>query len=194
MKLIVADTGPLITLAAAASLDYLLYAGVGLFIPDAVLYEATVKAGALGADSIVAWIQENGDAVFPIVTETYANFLAARQVNPAHRERDLGERAAVEAMRYAIPLAANERALLLTEADRVLRGTFLVTLDDRERIIAVTTYDFLFGLEAAGRINSVEEVYRLAEDAGRNASRQSVLSAQHSAAREAVDRLLKPKP
>jgi hypothetical protein len=33
-KLIVTDTGPLITLAAADSLDYLLYPGVPVHVPD----------------------------------------------------------------------------------------------------------------------------------------------------------------
>jgi hypothetical protein len=51
-KLIVPDTGPLITLAAADGLDYLLYPGVPVCVPDAVLYEATVKGDALGAQSI----------------------------------------------------------------------------------------------------------------------------------------------
>lgn len=37
-KLIVTDTGPLITLAAADSLDYLLYPDAPVYIPDAVLY------------------------------------------------------------------------------------------------------------------------------------------------------------
>ena len=45
-KLIVTDTGPLITLAAADSLDYLLYPGVPVYVPDAVLYEATVRSDA----------------------------------------------------------------------------------------------------------------------------------------------------
>jgi hypothetical protein len=37
-KLVVMDTGPLITLAVAESLDYLLYPNVPVYIPDAVLY------------------------------------------------------------------------------------------------------------------------------------------------------------
>jgi hypothetical protein len=92
-KLIVTDTGPLITLAAADSLAYLLYPDAPVYIPDAVLYEATTKSSALGASSIAAWVQEHPDRVFPVVTETYANFLAAREASPRHRERDLGERA-----------------------------------------------------------------------------------------------------
>ena len=40
LKLFVVDTGPLITLAAAQSLDYLLYVNADVVIPDAVLHEA----------------------------------------------------------------------------------------------------------------------------------------------------------
>jgi hypothetical protein len=40
-KLLIVDAGPLITLAAAASLDYLLYANGAVIIPDAVFFEAT---------------------------------------------------------------------------------------------------------------------------------------------------------
>jgi hypothetical protein len=39
-------------------------------------------------------------------------------------------------------------------------------------MISIATWDFLQGLEEAHRINSDEEVYRRAEDAGRLASRR----------------------
>lgn len=190
-KLIVTDTGPLITLAAADSLAYLLYPDTPVYIPDAVLYEATVKSSALGAESIAAWVQEHSDRVFPVITETYANFLTAREASPRHRERDLGERAAIEAIRYGVLLESDERAILITEDDRVLRGSFIITVEDRSRLIPITTYDFLTGLERAGRINSVEEVYHRAEAEGRRASRQRVLDAQHHRARDAVEAMLK---
>jgi hypothetical protein len=61
-KLIVPDTGPLITLAAADSLDYLLYPEVPVYVPDAFLYEATVKSDALGAQSIAEWVQRHSQA------------------------------------------------------------------------------------------------------------------------------------
>ncbi len=48
LKLFVVDTGPLITLAAAQSLDYLLFVDADVVIPDAVLYEATHDASRLG--------------------------------------------------------------------------------------------------------------------------------------------------
>jgi hypothetical protein len=41
VAIIVTDVPPLITLAAAQSLDYLLYADLPVVIPDAVFYEAT---------------------------------------------------------------------------------------------------------------------------------------------------------
>ena len=189
-KLIVTDTGPLITLAAADSLEYLLYPQTAVYIPDAFLYEATVKSSALGAASISAWVQDHADSVFPIVTDTYANFLTVREASPQHRERDLGERAAIEAIRYGVRLAIDERAVLITEDDRVLRGAFVITVEDRARVIAVTTADFLAGLEAAGRINSADEVYRKAEAEGRRASRATVMDELHRQARDAVEMML----
>ncbi len=195
--LIVTDTGPLITLAAADCLDYLLYPDTPIFIPDAVLYEATVKSSALGAASIAVWVQEHASQVAVAVTEAYANFLVAREANVHHRERDLGERAAIEAIRYGLRLATDERALLIMEDDRALRGSFIVSSEDRERLIPITTADFLAGLEAAGRINSADEVYQRAEAVGRQASQARVLDRQHRQARDAVDRMLqriRPQP
>ena len=190
-KLIVSDTGPLITLAAANSLDYLLYPGVAVYLPDAVLYEATVNSAALGAVNVASWVQAHPEQVRPIATEAYANFQMLRERNPAHRQRDLGEQAALEAIRYGVVLLPNERAILITEDDRVTRGSFLVLAEDRERLIPITTRDFLVGLEAAGRINSADEVYKLAEDAGRSPSRSNALDERHEEARKVVETLLR---
>jgi hypothetical protein len=190
-KLIVSDTGPLITLAVANSLDYLLYPGIPVYLPDAVLYEATVNSAALGAANIASWVQAHAEQVRPIATEAYANFQTLRDQNPTHRQRDLGEQAALEAIRYGIVLATSERAILITEDDRVARGAFLILAEDRERVIPITTRDFLVGLETAGRINSADEVYKLAEDAGRTPSRSTALDAQHEEARKMVETLLR---
>lgn len=190
-KLIVMDTGPLITLAAAESLDYLLYPGVPVCLPDAVLYEATRDAGRLGAPEILDWAQHYSEQVRTISTETFLNFVESRETAPFRREKDLGERAAIEAIHDAIQLAPGERAVLLTEDDRVLRRVLVIEAELNARMIPITTRDFLEGLEAALRINSADEVYRRAEDAGRLASRRAALAAQHEEARAAVDRLLR---
>jgi hypothetical protein len=57
IKLFVVDTGPLITLAAAGSLDYLTYVQVEVIIPDAVLHEATRDAARIGAQDIIDWVK-----------------------------------------------------------------------------------------------------------------------------------------
>ena len=53
LKLFVIDTGPLITLAVANALNYLLFVQADIVIPDAVLYEATHDAAKLGAQDII---------------------------------------------------------------------------------------------------------------------------------------------
>lgn len=190
VKLLVMDTGPLITLAAADTLDYLLYPAAPVYVPDAILYEATRDSGALGAAQILDWVQRNTGAVHTLSTQTFFNYVQRREDDPAWRERDLGERAALEAIHDAISLADHERALLMTEDDRVLRQVLVTEAELTRRMIPITTRDFLEGMEAARRIQSADEVYRRAEDAGRLASRRRVLTDQHEQARDAVQALL----
>src|SRR6201987_4716291 len=95
-SLFVLDTGPLIPLAAADSLDYLLYPNVPVVIPDAVFYEATRDSAKLGAQSIIDWVKTHHGQVEIAVTNTYLNFDAARSVNPHTYEPNLGEQASVE--------------------------------------------------------------------------------------------------
>jgi len=189
-KLIVMDTGPLITLAVADCLDYLLYPGVPVYVPDAVLYEATRDGAALGAPEILEWVQMHTEQVHTLSTEAFFNYVQNRETNPGRREKDLGERAAIEAIHDAIHLAPDERAVLLTEDDRVLRRVLVIEAELTARMIPITTRDFLEGMEDARRINSAEEVYRRAEDAGRLASKRVALADQHAQARAAVERLL----
>ncbi len=60
VTLIVTDAPPLITLAVARSLDYLLYPALPVPIPDAVFHEATAAAGKLGAEKILDWYRAHG--------------------------------------------------------------------------------------------------------------------------------------
>lgn len=189
-RLIVMDTGPLITLAAADSLDYLLYPHVPVYIPDAILYEATRDAQALGAAKILEWVQKHSGDVRTLSTEVFFNYVRDQELSPGRRERDIGERAAIEAIHDAIHLEPNERALLVTEDDRVLRRALVVEPELNQRLIPITTRDFLEGLESAHRINSADEIYRRAEDAGRLASRRAALADQHAQARDAVQQVM----
>ena len=84
LALFVVDTGPLITLAAADSLDYLLYPNVPIIIADAVFYEATRDSAKLGAQSIIDWVKAHRAHVEIAITNTYVNFDAAH--DPAVHE------------------------------------------------------------------------------------------------------------
>lgn len=192
-KVIVTDTGPLITLAAADSLDYLLMPGLPVFLPDAVLHEATKDIEALGAASILEWRDNNSETVQTVTTEVFLHYVQALESAPGRRERDLGERAAIEAIHDAVPLGDSEVALLLTEDDKVLRQVLILQPELSDRIIPVTTRDFLLELEAAGRINSADAVYAAAAEAGRRVSAREILTHQSEQRRNAVRKSLRPK-
>jgi hypothetical protein len=118
LTIFVVDTGPLITLAVARSLDYLLFADADLVIPDAVLHEATYDAARLDAQDIIDWVKANRTRVEIAPTKAYQVFDAARASIPDLREPNLGERAAVEVIEEPDRLLGNERGVLLCEEPR----------------------------------------------------------------------------
>jgi hypothetical protein len=188
LKLFVVDTGPLITLAVAESLDYLLYVDADVVIPDAVLHEATRDANRLGAQNIIDWVKANHTRIEIAATKAYEIFDAARASIPNLREPDLGERAAVEVIEEPDRLQGRERGLLLCEETAVLKR---IVVRDRERIVELSTLDFLRILEAEQRIQSAEQVFELAAKAGRFPSRVEKMSAQDEATRSAIQGLVK---
>lgn len=183
VSLFVLDTGPLITLAAAASLDYLLYPNVPVVIPDAVFYEATRDIAKLGAQSILDWVKAHHTQIEIAVTNAYINFDAARSVNPQAYEPHLGEQAAVEVIEEPARLQGDERAILLCEETAVTRR---VIVRERERIIELSTMDFLKLLEGEQRIQSADAVFDRALAAGRTPSTTEKLGEHDPALREAV--------
>jgi len=191
LKLFVVDTGPLITLAAAQSLDYLLYVNADVVIPDAVLHEATRDANRLGAQDIVDWVKAHRADIEIAATKAYEIFDAARANAPNLRQPDLGERAAVEVIEEPDRLTGDERGVLLCEETAVLRR---VVVRDRERIVELSTLDFLRILEAEQRIQSAEQVFELAARSGRLPSRAEKMSAHDEATRAAIQALVtRPK-
>ena len=192
LKLFVVDTGPLITLAVAESLDYLLYVDADIVIPDAVLHEATRDAARLGAQDIIDWVKAHRGHIEIAPTKAYEVFDAARATIPNLREPDLGERAAVEVIEEPDRLLGNERGLLLCEETAVLKR---VVVRDRERIVELSTLDFLRILEAEQRIQSAEQVFELAAKAGRFPSRAEKMRDHDEATRTAIKELVKrPMP
>ena len=183
LKLFVVDTGPLITLAVAQSLDYLLYVNADVVIPDAVLHEATADAARLGAEDIIDWVKAHRNRIEIAPTKVYQIFDAARLAIPGLREPDLGERAAVEVIEEPSRLLGDERGLLLCEETAILRR---VVVRDRRRIVELSTLDFLRLLEAEHLIQSAEQVFELAANAGRTRSRVEKLQIHDEKARLAI--------
>jgi len=188
LRIFVVDTGPLITLAVARSLDYLLFVDADIIIPDAVLHEATRDAARLGAQDIIDWVKAHRVHIEIAPTKAYEIYDAARATMPNLREPDLGERAAVEVIEEPDRLQGDERGVLLCEESAVLKR---VVVRDRARIVELSTLDFLRILEAEQRIQSAERVFEAAEEAGRVASRVSRLDAQDAATRAAIRGLVK---
>lgn len=187
-KLFVVDTGPLITLAAAQSLDYLLFINAELVIPDAVLHEATFDAARLGAQDIIDWVKAHRAHVEVAPTKAYEIFDAARSSAPGLRQPDLGERAAVEVIEEPDRLLGSERGLLLCEETAVLKR---VIVRDRDRIVEISTLDFLRILEAERLIQSADQVFELAAKAGRQASRAEKFGSHDTATRQAILAMVK---
>jgi len=183
ISLFVVDTGPLITLAAADSLDYLLYPNVPIVIADAVFYEATRDSAKLGAQSIIAWVKANHTRIELAATNAYLNFDAARQVNSAAYEPHLGEQASVEVIEEPARLQGDDKAILLCEETALLRR---IVVRNRERIVEISTRDFLALLEAEQRIQSADAVIERAMEAGRRPSRVEKFADHDPTIRDAV--------
>ena len=180
VRIIVTDTPPLITLAAAQSLDYLLYPALPVVIPDAVFHEATQAAGKLGAQEILEWYRAHEDLVRVEPTRTFQDEMILRGLGRGP-SRDFGERAAQEIVR-TFPLAANERALLLSDDRDVER----MVITDPDRLILLTTWDYLCQLEEAQRIQSADAVIETVRRAGRNAPKRDLWGGHDPEIREAV--------
>jgi hypothetical protein len=188
VSLFVLDTGPLIALAAADSLDYLLFPHVPIVIPDAVFYEATRDSSKLGAQSILDWVKTHHSQIEIAVTNAYVNFDAARQVNPGAYEPNLGERAAVEVIEEPGRLQGEDKAILLCEETAITRR---VLVRERDKIVELSTMDFLRLLEAERRIQSADAVFERALAAGRTPSQAEKLGAQPIALQKAVRETLR---
>ena len=189
VRIIVTDAPPLITLAVAKSLDYLLYPALPVLIPDAVFYEATGAAGKLGAQEILDWYRGHLDAVRVEPSEAFQRETALVELHGQRLSRDLGERAALEVIRN-YPLQVDERALLLSD-DRDAERLVVV---DPGKLILLTTWDYLRQLEDAQRIQSTDAVLDAVRLAGRNPPMRDLWSQHDPEIRDAVKTIVTRAP
>ena len=152
-----------------------------MLIPDAVFHEATGAAGKLGAQEILDWYRGHMDAVRIEPTEIFQRETTLLEVQGGHLSRDLGERAAVELIR-SYPLGEHERALLLSD-DRDAERLVII---DPDKLILLTTWDYLRQLEEAQRIQSAAAIIEAARAAGRNPPTRDLWSRHDPDVRDAV--------
>ena len=189
LRVLITDTSSLITLAVADSLEYLALAGMDIFVPDVVYFEATADLEKLGATNIVAWVQNNPGVMQIIPTDTFIDELHRRE-NGERKRRDLGETAALEIANESKLIGHSGQSFILTEDDAVLDGGF-VGSSEKRKIFVISTHDFLDVLEAEQLINSADSVYLVAEDAGRLASKRKAVRDEELAAVAAIQDLIK---
>jgi len=187
IRIVVTDAAPLITLAAAKSLDYLLYPALPVIIPDAVFHEATAAGGKLGAQEIIDWYRDHTDDVRIEPTEIFQKEMMLLEQGAQRISRDVGERAALEVIRYTHLLNdEDDRALLLSDDSGVER---LIVIDP-DRLILMTTWDYLRQLEEAQRIQSADAVLELVMESGRNPPRRDLWSNHDPDVKDAVKAIL----
>lgn len=161
-RLIVPDSSPLITLAAADALDALLKPGLPVLVPDGVHWEVTRYVDLQGASEVVEWMAANADQVLLRATQEFLNSQALVAAG-ARRIRSLGENCAREVVDREAERDPDGRSILLYEDSDVT----LLKIINAERVDALTTADFLAELERARLIQSADKILDDAVAAGR---------------------------
>ena len=179
LGLLVTDASPLITLAAAEALECLTMPGLRVVIPDMVYFEVTQDLAKTGAEDIVQWARRHQGQVEIVVTSVFAEFQVVRAADPRTRSKGRGEQAALEVLNAAIDRDPALEAVLLFEDNDVRTRRFVRGLP--ERVTALSTGDLLHELEAAGRIQSSDQILDVAAAKERNVEQQRQPSSDDTA-------------
>ena len=99
LSLIVTDSGPLITLAVAGSLDVLFLTKLPVIVPDMVRHEVIQDLSKPGATLVAEWIRQNDPHRLTVSpTEVFEEFMVLKSINPATKTKNRGEQAAAEVL------------------------------------------------------------------------------------------------
>ena len=162
LSILVTDSGPLITLAAARALDALLLPKLPVIVPDMVRFEVIRDLEKPGAPEVAQWIRDNqANGVLVASTEIFEEFQVLREHNPATKTKNRGEQAAAEVLSKELS-EKNKGAILLFEDSMVRKPNFLIRLPDE--VVVVSTSEFLFGLEGQGLLQGASEILERAVD------------------------------
>ena len=161
-SLIVTDSGPLITLAIAGSLDVLFLPNLPVIVPDMVRHEVIQDLSKPGAALVAEWIRLNDPRRLTVgPTEVFEEFLLLKSMNPATKTKNRGEQAAAEVLGRELE-GQDFGAVLLFEDSAVRKTNFLTRLPDC--VVVTSTSEFLFGLENRGLIRDAQSILDQAVD------------------------------
>jgi hypothetical protein len=161
-SLIVTDSGPLITLAIAGSLDALFLPKLPIIVPDMVRHEVIQDLSKPGAALVAEWIRLNDPHKLTIgTTEVFEEFMLLRSINPATKTKNRGEQAAAEVLGRELD-SQDFGAVLLFEDSAVRKSNFLPRLPDC--VVVTSTSEFLFGLETRGLLQNAQSILDKAVD------------------------------
>lgn len=161
-SLIVTDSGPLITLAVAGSLDVLFLPKLPVIVPDMVRHEVIQDMSKPGAALVAEWIRSNTPHRLTVSpTEVFEEFMLLKSINPATKTRNRGEQAASEVLGRELD-GKDFGAVLLFEDSAVRKTNFLTRLPDC--VVVASTSEFLFGLESRGLLENAQSILDQAVD------------------------------
>ena len=153
-SLIVTDSGPLITLAIAGSLDVLFLPNLPVIVPDMVRHEVIQDLSKPGAALVAEWIRLNDPLRLTVgSTEVFEEFMLLKSMNPATKTKNRGEQAAAEVLGRQLE-SQDFGAVLLFEDSAVRKTNFLTRLPDC--VVVASTSEFLFGLESRGLLQDAQ--------------------------------------
>lgn len=162
--LLLADAGPLITLAYADALDLLFAPGWTVQLVDMVVNEVT-RNQTPTSEKIALWINNEKIRVLEsAIFQHYHKALASGETTP--RKSNLGELAIQEVMQQLALRDPSLAAVFLFEDHKIARTTFVVPDNCRK----ISTRAFLIFLEQHQWIESASQVERRAIIAGREFS------------------------
>jgi hypothetical protein len=161
-SIIVPDSSPLITLAAADALDTLLKPGLPVLIPDGVHWEVTRFINLQGASEVIDWMAQNEDHVLLRATQEFLNHQTLVNAG-VKRISNLGENCAREIVDREAERHPDHKSILLYEDSDVT----LLKIMNPDKVDALTTADFLSELEHARLIQSADRILDDAVAAGR---------------------------
>lgn len=158
--ILLADAGPLITLAYADALDVLFAPGCAVQLVDMVQFEVT-RNQTPTSEKIADWIHQHDIQILGSVI--FQRYQQALKEGKSPRKNNLGELATQEIMQHFVLQEPPQTGVFLFEDHKIARTSFVLPDNCRK----ISTRAFLGFLEQQGWVESATDIERKAIQAGR---------------------------